>query len=92
MTTAGVAAVAGAFGLMLQAVCLLKNVKYAGNYSWATLAAGGECRNVEGKRGHVIYSPPERVTKSGYTKTFLFHHLQSFHIPRNICYYNVYRR
>ena len=32
MTTAGIAAVAGAFGLTLQAVCLLKSAKCAGNY------------------------------------------------------------
>ena len=50
MTTAGITAVAGAFGLMLQAVCLLKNAKCAGNYLWATLAAGGECRNVDGEK------------------------------------------
>ena len=50
MTTAGIATVAGAFGLMPQAVCLLKNAKCAGNYLWATLAAGGECRNVEGEK------------------------------------------
>ena len=47
MTTAGIAAVAGAFGLMLQAVCLLKNVKCAGNYTWTTLAAGGKRGNSE---------------------------------------------